>query len=80
MGILEAHWTNFEGPRWELIRGDFVTLSAQYEPPARRGGRKLDPTRESLEVWLESMRREGYALKGITKVETDEVIASLLSG
>ena len=79
MRILEAHWTNFEGPRWELIRGDFVTLSAQYEPLARRGGRKLDPTRESLEVWLESMRREGYALADIAKVETDEVIACRIS-
>ena len=80
MGILTAKWTNFEQqPRWELVRGDFITLSAQFEPLARRGGWKLDSTRDSLEVWLDAMRfEEGYVLEERTKVETGEVIACLI--
>jgi hypothetical protein len=76
-GILYAEWTNFEGkPRWAFVRGDYPTLAAQFEPLARRGGKKLDPTRDSLDVWLDSMKVEdGYVYEEITKVETGEVLS-----
>lgn len=76
MGILYAEWTSFHEPHWQLIRGDFVTLAAQYEPLARRGGKQLDPSRDSLEVWLDSMRAEpNFVYDEITKVETGEVLS-----
>ncbi len=75
-GVLYAHWTRYDDRHWELIRGEFSTLAAQYEPLARRGGTQLDRSRDSLEVWLDAMRAEpGFVYDEITDVETGAVIS-----
>jgi hypothetical protein len=59
MGILIAEWTAIQKPHWNLSCGRFATLAAQFEPLARRGGVKLNCAKDSLEGWLDSMRKEG---------------------
>ncbi len=75
-GILYAHWTSFHRPHWELIRGEFPTLARRYEPLARRGGSRLDRSRDSLEVWLDAMKAEpDLVYDEMTSVETGEVLS-----
>lgn len=58
-GVLVAEWAAVRESHWELRYGQFAAYAAQFEPLARRGGMKLNSTKDSLEVWLESMRNEG---------------------